>query len=218
MERVADGVYQVKKGFRAFVVDGDDGLTLVDTGLPKRASVLVSGIESIGRSVTDIRSIVLTHSHADHAGSAVYLKREASAHLYCSPADAPAVGGAVKAPTPPFLDRTPLQILKPLVGLLPTPEPAEVDQMIEPGLLLTLPEDFIAVETPGHTPGHTSFLLDRAGGILFVGCIVAEERLRDPGLVQPIDTSSESSGQDAGGIGVRHRMLRPRQSACRPGE
>lgn len=169
MERVADGVYQVKKGFRAFVVDGDDGLTLIDTGLPKRASVLISGIESIGRSVTDIRSIVLTHSHADHAGSAAYLKREASADLYCSPADAPAVGGAEKAPTPPFLDRTPLQILKPLMGLLPTPEPAEVDQMIEPGLLLTLPEDFVAVETPGHTPGHTSFLLDRAGGILFVG-------------------------------------------------
>jgi glyoxylase-like metal-dependent hydrolase (beta-lactamase superfamily II) len=169
VERVADGVYQVKQGFRAFVVDGDEGLTLVDTGLPRRAGVLVSGIESIGRSVTDIRSIVLTHSHFDHAGNAAELKRQAKAGLYCSPADAPAVRGREKAPTPPFLDRTPLRILKPIFGLLPAAEPAEVDHMIEPGVLLRLPEDLVAVETPGHTPGHTSFLLDRAGGILFVG-------------------------------------------------
>ena len=45
MDRVVDGVYQVKKGFRAFVIDGDEGLTLIDTGLPKRASVFVEGIE-----------------------------------------------------------------------------------------------------------------------------------------------------------------------------
>jgi len=169
MERVADGVYQVKKGFRAFVVDGDDGLTLIDTGLPKRAAAFVSGIESIGRSVADIRSIVLTHNHGDHAGNAAELKRESGAELYCSGMDAPAVRGAEKAPTPPFLDRTPLQILKPLFGLLPTPEPAAVDQTIDPGTLLSLPEDLIAVASPGHTVGHMSFRLDRAGGILFVG-------------------------------------------------
>ena len=175
MERVTDGVYQVKKGFRAYVVDGDEGLTLIDTGLPKRAGVLISGIESIGRSVADVRSIVLTHSHADHAGNAAELKREANAELYCSPADAPAVGGVEKAPTPPFLDRTPLQVLKPLINLLPTPEPAEVDHLIEAGVLLRLPEDLIATPTPGHTPGHTSFLLDRAGGILFVGDAAAQK-------------------------------------------
>ncbi|NNL14470.1 MAG: MBL fold metallo-hydrolase [Acidimicrobiia bacterium] len=169
VERVAEGVYQVKKGFRAFIVDGDEGLTLIDTGLPRRAGVLTSGIESIGRSVADIRSIVLTHSHADHAGNAAELKRESGAELYCSPADAPAVGGLEKAPTPPVLDRTPLQILKPLLNLMPNPEPAEVDHTIEAGVFLRLPEDLTATPTPGHTPGHTSFLLDRAGGILFVG-------------------------------------------------
>lgn len=169
MERVADGVYQVKKGSRAFVIDGDEGLTLIDTGLPKRAGVLKSGIEAIGRAVTDVRSIVLTHSHFDHTGNAAELKREAKAELYCSPADAPAVSGKEKTPTAPVLDRTPLQILKPLIGLLPTAEPAQVDHMIEPGVLLSVPEDLTATATPGHTPGHMSFLLDRAGGILFVG-------------------------------------------------
>ena len=90
MERVADGVYQVKKGFRAFVVDGDAGVTLIDTGLPKRGGVLIDGLETIGRSIEDVVSIVLTHSHADHAGNAAYLKQKSGGALYCGSADVPA--------------------------------------------------------------------------------------------------------------------------------
>ncbi|MFC2177436.1 MBL fold metallo-hydrolase [Actinomycetota bacterium] len=169
MERVANGVYQVKKGFRAFVIDADEGLTLIDTGLPKRTGVFVAGIESIGRSVSDIQSIVLTHNHVDHAGSAAKLKSDSGAALYCPSADAPAVRGEAKTSPPPFLDRTPLQILKPLMRLLPGADPADVDQEIEAGTPLPLPEDLRAIATAGHTAGHMSYLLDRAGGILFVG-------------------------------------------------
>lgn len=176
MERVADGVYQVKKGFRSFIVDGDDGLTLVDTGLPKRAGAVTQGIESIGRSIADVRSIVLTHSHTDHVGNAARLKRDSQAEIYCSRADAPAVRGEEKSTTPPFMDQTPWQILKPLFGLLPAAEPAAVDHEIEAGLVLSLPEDLTAVPTPGHTAGHTSFHLERAGGILFVGDAALHKR------------------------------------------
>lgn len=169
MDRVADGVYQVKKGFRAFVVDGDEGVTLIDTGLPRRGGVLIDGLQSIGRSITDVVSILLTHSHMDHAGSAAYLKKQSGAALYCGSADVPAVTGAEKPPTPPFLDKTPLQLLRPLVGLLPGGAPVDVDHEVADGFTLQLPEDLTAVATGGHTPGHTSYRLDRAGGILFVG-------------------------------------------------
>jgi glyoxylase-like metal-dependent hydrolase (beta-lactamase superfamily II) len=169
VERVADGVYQVKKGFRAFVIDGDEGLTLIDAGLPKRAGAFVEGIKSIGRSVSDINSILLTHNHADHAGSVAALKRDSGAALYCSAADAPAVRGHAKTTLPPFLDRTPLQVLKPLMRLLPSADPTEVDHEIEASEPSGLPEDLTATATAGHTAGHTSYLLDRAGGILFVG-------------------------------------------------
>lgn len=169
MDRVVDGVYQVKKGTRAFIIDGDEGLTLIDTGLPKRTSMFVEGIQSIGRSVSDIRAILLTHSHADHAGNAAQLTLDSGAELYCSAADTPAVQGAVKAPTPPFLDRTPLQILKPLFGLMPASEPVTVDHQIKIGERSPLPEDLVAYGSPGHTPGHLSYRLERSGGILFVG-------------------------------------------------
>lgn len=169
MERLTDGVYQVKKGFRAFVIDGDEGLTLIDTGLPKRFGVFADGINSIGRSVKDITSIVLTHNHTDHAGSAAELKSQSEAAVYCSAVDASAVRGLEEVPPPPLFDRTPLQLLKPLYGLLPSAAAVEVDYEIEVGTLLTLPEDLVAIATPGHTAGHMSFRLDRAGGILFVG-------------------------------------------------
>lgn len=169
LELVADGVYQVKKGFRAFIIDGDQGLTLIDTGLPKRAGAFVAGIESIGRSVSDIRSIVLTHSHVDHTGSAARLKSDSGAALYCPSADAPVVRGDAKSSLPPVLDRTPLQVLKPLMRLLPAADPADVDHEIEAGTLSKLPEDMTPTATAGHTAGHMSYLLERAGGILFVG-------------------------------------------------
>lgn len=169
MKKVSDGVYQVQKGFRAFIVDGDEGVTLIDAGLPGRGEVILSGLKSIGRTAEQVRSILLTHSHFDHTGSAAHLKRVTGAELCCSAEDARAVSGATEIPTPPFLDRTPLQLLKPLFGLLPKGEPAEVDREVGEDFRLQVPEDLSAIATPGHTPGHTSYLLDRSGGVLFVG-------------------------------------------------
>jgi len=34
METVAPGVFQVSSGVNAFIVDGDEGVVLIDTGLP----------------------------------------------------------------------------------------------------------------------------------------------------------------------------------------
>ena len=169
MEQVADGVYEVGRGSNAFVIDGEEGVTFVDTSLALAKSSLRDGLQSIGRKVEDIVSIVLTHSHADHTGNAAHLKQASGAELYCGAADRPAVSGHERPPTPVFLDRGLLRILKPVLGLVPPGKSVEVDHDVGEGFRLQLPEDLTATATPGHTPGHTSYLLDRAGGILFVG-------------------------------------------------
>ena len=167
-ESIVDGVYQLGSGYvNAFIVDGDEGVVVVDTLLPNKEDMIATALSEIGRSFDDLTAIMLTHSHTDHSGGAAALKAAGSADLYASEADAPAIRGDVKPPAPP----TPIY-MKPLaflISLMPGPPPVEVDQFVAEGSTGRLPGDLRAIETPGHTPGHTSFLLDRAGGVLFAG-------------------------------------------------
>lgn len=47
----------------AFLVDGDDGLTLVDVGWARAPDVLLGALAELGRKPGDIKRIVLTHAH-----------------------------------------------------------------------------------------------------------------------------------------------------------
>jgi glyoxylase-like metal-dependent hydrolase (beta-lactamase superfamily II) len=165
MHQIASGIHQVSKGVNAFIVDGDEGVVLVDTGLPKRHGAILDGLTAIGRSPEDIAAIVITHGHADHAGGAAVLKRESGASLIASETDAPAVRGDVPAPPPPILD---FPVLRNLIGLLPPAEGVAVDHTIVEGPIPVV-SDLTAVPTPGHTSGHMSLLLNRQGGVLFAG-------------------------------------------------
>jgi glyoxylase-like metal-dependent hydrolase (beta-lactamase superfamily II) len=165
MHQIAAGIHQVSTGGNAFVVDGDDGVVLIDTGLPKRHGAILDGLKAIGRNPEDIAAIVITHGHADHAGGAAVLKRESGAALIASETDAPVVRGEAPAPAPPMMD---FPVLRHLVGLVPTAEGVEVDHAIVEGPVPVV-SDLTAVPTPGHTPGHISLLLDRQGGVLFAG-------------------------------------------------
>ncbi|NND83672.1 MAG: MBL fold metallo-hydrolase [Acidimicrobiia bacterium] len=166
MERIIDGVYMVSLGYvRAWVIDGDAGVTLIDTGTPKKEGPIMAALASIGRSADDLSRIVITHSHVDHVGSLAAISAQATAEVVVPEADAAAVRGEESAPTPPMLDRVPF--LKPVFRRLPGAAPASVDRTVTDGD--TLPGDLTAIGTPGHTPGHTSYRLDRGDGVLFVG-------------------------------------------------
>ena len=139
-------------------------MALIDTGLPNREGLVSSGLESIGRQPSDVTAILLTHAHIDHFGSAAALKRETGAAVYASSVDAPAIRGAERPPAPPMFPSW----MAPVINLvMPSAEAVEVDHEISKGF--GLPGDLSVVETPGHTPGHVSYLLDRAGGVMFVG-------------------------------------------------
>lgn len=165
MQQIATGIHQVSKGVNAFIVDGDDGVVLVDTGLPKRHGAILDGLSSIGRKPEDIAAIVITHGHADHAGGAAVLKRDSGAALIASETDAPVVRGEMPAPPPPIMD---FPILRNLIGLLPPAAGVAVDHPVVEGPLPVV-SDLSVVPTPGHTAGHISLLLDRHAGVLFAG-------------------------------------------------
>ncbi len=70
MEVVA-GVHKVDGtiGSNVYLLVDDRSLALVDTGLQGNAGKIGRYIEGLGRKVSDLRWIILTHSHPDHTGS-----------------------------------------------------------------------------------------------------------------------------------------------------
>jgi glyoxylase-like metal-dependent hydrolase (beta-lactamase superfamily II) len=175
MHSVISGVYQISHRIvNSFLIDGDEGVTLIDTGLPRLHRTILNALPQIGRSVTDIAAIVLTHSHRDHTGGAAQLKAASGASVYASPVDSAAIRGAEPIPTPPVTER--LRFLKPLFNMLPDSEPVDVEHTVAEGGTNDLPTDLRVIDTPGHTPGHVSYLLEREGGLLIVGDAAVAKR------------------------------------------
>lgn len=167
MEKIADGVYQISRGVNSFVVDGDDGVTLIDTGLPKRQRAIVEGLSEIGRSARDIKFILITHAHFDHVGGADALQGASGAKVISSLEEAPAIQGDRKPQPAPMMSRVPFGAT--IAGWFPSARPVLVDGTVAEGHDADLPRDFRAIDTPGHTVGHLCYLLDRSGGLVFVG-------------------------------------------------
>lgn len=168
VESIITGVYQIGSGpSNSFLIDGDEGVVLVDTLLPKKEGVIAAALSELGRSLDDVTAIALTHSHGDHTGSSAAVKEASRAAVYASEADAPAIRGDVRPPASPV--RFYAIPFKLLIQALPAAPPTEVDHHVAETGGVDLPGDLRAIDTPGHTPGHTSYLLDRDGGVAFVG-------------------------------------------------
>ncbi len=165
MDEIISGVHMVSS-VNSYIIDGDEGVTLIDTLMPKNDQTIAKALTEIGRSLADVTAIVVTHSHLDHTGSAAAIKAVSGASVYAPTGDVAAVRGEEKPPLPPLADRFPF--LKPIMNrFMPIPDGVGVEYELGESLDTKLPADLKVIDTPGHTPGHVS--LDRDGGLLFVG-------------------------------------------------
>ena len=160
---VLPGVHWVE-GIRCnvYVVVGEGGLTLVDTGMPGNAKRILAYVErELGRAPGDIRTIVLTHSHTDHVGSASQLKAATGARLVAHAVEAEYIAGRRRAPLP----KGPIKVALVLAWPLVRRRPFEVDARVGEG-------DEVAGLRVLHVPGHTEgsiALLDPARRVLLSG-------------------------------------------------
>jgi glyoxylase-like metal-dependent hydrolase (beta-lactamase superfamily II) len=81
LKRVIEGVHVIPMGMaNAFLVEGDDGLTLIDAGYPSKEAAVFGAIRGLGRSPDQLKHLIFTHGHPDHIGSAAAIVRETCTH------------------------------------------------------------------------------------------------------------------------------------------
>jgi glyoxylase-like metal-dependent hydrolase (beta-lactamase superfamily II) len=74
---VVPGVHRLQHAYvNCYLLEDDDGLTLVDTAFPATWPLLLRAIAAVKHSPADVRAVVLTHAHFDHLGLARRAQRE----------------------------------------------------------------------------------------------------------------------------------------------
>jgi glyoxylase-like metal-dependent hydrolase (beta-lactamase superfamily II) len=171
---LADGVYKVDglRAANAYLVAIDDGLLLVDSGIPGNAERIVAFIESTGRHATDLCYIVLTHCDIDHIGSVSRLKELTEARVAIHELDAPVLAGQQRSQK-----GGPLMAV---FGRLFRIRHVAPDLLLKDG-------DVIGGLTVIHAPGHTagSIVLVRGDGVVFSGDALLSDKNGQVRLPRP---------------------------------
>jgi glyoxylase-like metal-dependent hydrolase (beta-lactamase superfamily II) len=167
VEQVVPGLYAIRLGgVNAFLIDSDE-LILVDTGVPNSADMIVQAVEAIGRKRGDVRHILVTHCHPDHAGSLAEVKKRTGASAYMHPLDAAItrIGKVTPDLKPaPGMD----DLFRQFIGLESAEyDPAEIDYEVHDGDELPIGGGIRVIHVPGHCAGQLAFLWRASGGVLF---------------------------------------------------
>ncbi|WP_427180727.1 MBL fold metallo-hydrolase [Paenibacillus sp. TC-CSREp1] len=138
-----------------YLVEEEQGLTLIDAGMPFSFKGILSVAASLGKPIT---TIILTHAHADHIGALDALKDALpDAEVCISSRDAKLLTGD-KALLP-HEPQTPVR------GSVPKGIRTKPDRLLEDGDQIG---SLVAISSSGHTPGHMAFM-DTRSRVLIVG-------------------------------------------------
>jgi glyoxylase-like metal-dependent hydrolase (beta-lactamase superfamily II) len=145
-----------------YLIDaGPDGLVLIDPGMTMNVPSILKNIEALGFSPKNIKWVINTHAHFDHSMADSDFQK-LGAKVLIGRDDVPAVEKGTYV--------TGKYILPP--AMTPNPYPTiKVDWPVDDGEVLKLGnKSFVAIHTPGHTPGSTCYWLQVDGkNILFGG-------------------------------------------------
>jgi glyoxylase-like metal-dependent hydrolase (beta-lactamase superfamily II) len=188
---VAPGIYRIPlplpsdvlKAVNVYVVESDDGFTLVDGGwaIEIARDVLQRSLRLLGAEFGDIRRFLVTHVHRDHYSMAALLGEEYGASV--------ALGADEKATLDVLNDHARPRTETPFFASLVEAGAADLalrwnqlESTVPDQMVWRYPDTWLqgdhaisvgtrtleAVHTPGHTAGHFVFL-DRSAQLLFAG-------------------------------------------------
>jgi glyoxylase-like metal-dependent hydrolase (beta-lactamase superfamily II) len=145
---------------QAYLWQDPGSLTLIDTGPAGSGRSIAEAVEGLGYQVGDIRRVVLTHFHDDHAGAAAEVGDWAHAAMLAHRLDAPVIRGQVSGQPPQLTDaERDLYARIVIAGGIPPAPPARVDIELSDGDLVDFGGGAVVVGTPGHTDGSIAIYL-----------------------------------------------------------
>lgn len=157
--KISDHVIQLDctKGAYAYAIL-KNGVTLIDTGMPKRGQKIMDELKGYGVQPGEIKQILLTHHDIDHIGSAAFLQKLVSCDVMISKEDYPYMVGKKTRPG-----------IKGILGKVMKAElPSKIicfdDEMLH---------DIKIISTPGHTPGHRCFQFEN---VMFTGDLMRSSK------------------------------------------
>jgi glyoxylase-like metal-dependent hydrolase (beta-lactamase superfamily II) len=184
LARTRDGIFMADlhhlerpEGIATWLIETSSGLTIVDPGPSSCGERLRESVRALGASMSDLRHILLTHIHLDHAGISGTLLREfPRARVYVHARGAPHLAD------PARLLASALMLygdsMERLWGeVLPIPR----DQIValDGGERLTLGDlRLVAGYTPGHAVHHLAYLEEREG-VVWTGDVAGEASQHD---------------------------------------
>lgn len=138
--------YVGTRGLTALLITSPEGHVLIDGALPNSAPLILENVRALGFQAGDIRLILNSHVHFDHAGGIAALQRAAGARV------------AASVPSAPVLERGTSAVGDPQHGaLLDFPPVRNVRRFADGDTLRVGPIAVTAHLTPGHTPGGTTW-------------------------------------------------------------
>ncbi|MGC3983066.1 MAG: subclass B3 metallo-beta-lactamase [Steroidobacteraceae bacterium] len=141
-----DTYYVGTHGLSSVFIASSSGHVLIDGALPESAPKIAANIRELGFRIEDVKVILNSHVHFDHAGGLAELQRLSGAKVYASRSSAAVLRSGVAGRDDPQY-----AIARPIARIKEVSTVKEGDVVRVGSLQLT------AHMTPGHTPGGTSW-------------------------------------------------------------
>jgi len=155
--------YVGTKGLSSLLIATDAGLILLDGALPQSASTIDANIRAAGFRTTDVKLILNSHAHYDHAGGIAALQRYTGATVVAS-----AIGARA-------LERGESSADDPQYGELAPFAPATHVRTVADGEVVRLGGVAVTAHlTPGHTPGGTTWTWRTCEGARCLNMVYAD--------------------------------------------
>ena len=212
--QVADGIHRLTQGVVNFYLVEDGGrLTLVDAGAPGDWDTFAGAVGSLGRSLDDLETVLLTHAHSDHTGFAerartdahavvrIHREDEAMARTGKGPKNESGVGRYLLRP----------EAYRTLFGLMRRKGlkvvPIHELSTFDDGETLDVPGRPRVVHAPGHTEGSCAILFERAARV------GDRRRARDAQPADGSDGTADRARRAEPGFGARAPLARHARAA-----